>query len=138
MDTCGYMWIHVDTCGYMWIHVDSCGICGCMRLIWIPCIIYAYSWGSPHTSRQAGRVRGQSSAWRALFECQKGTDLVTAFNDYRIVGDKSLGAYQHVRCCSVYYIISYNIMYLCTRIEWTCLHAHLSRSKHDPWAVTNC
>ena len=29
-------------------------------------------------------------------------------------------------------------MYLCTRIEWTCLHAHLSRSKHDPWAVTNC
>ena len=88
VDTCGYMWIHVDTCGYMWIHVDSCGICGCIRLIWIPCIIYAYSWGSPHTSRQAGRVRGQSSAWRALFECQKGTDLVTAFNDYRIVGDK--------------------------------------------------
>lgn len=83
VDTCGYM-KHVDIRRYtMWIHyVDICGFCGCKRLIWIPCIIYAYSWGSPHTSRQAGRVRGQSSAWRALFECQKGTDLVTAFDDY--------------------------------------------------------
>ena len=65
VDICGYMWIYVDTCGYMWMYdshmwihyVDICGFCGCKRLIWIPCIIYAYSWGSPHTSRQAGLVK---------------------------------------------------------------------------------